>query len=242
MPKSGKTPDSSVNWDEVFPSEETEGRTTSGPPKRGDKKPLPNTISTVQLDDDWTVEEEAGLQKLLRRWRAKQPRDQYNDDLALAVGLLAGAWTQQGAKPDSKKEDRHPAKRYFVDRSHLDKEARAAIGRLLRRSEALDNHLRFLLAELFDGLPPHASFDGMPVARRIVFDRRSSGEPTETKLRNHHIASDYKRMITEQKLKPKRAIGKLCDKYGFKITVIKGALKANRELLSMPKKVGQKGR
>jgi hypothetical protein len=58
------------------------------------------------------------------------PDDEFDreelEDLKLAIGLLAGVWTQQGANP----ADRFPGKRYLS--GELEKQARQAIGRRTR--------------------------------------------------------------------------------------------------------------
>ena len=43
-------------------------------------------------------------------------------DLKLAIGLLTGAWTQEGANPKNKVEDRHPGKRRLE--GELERQAR----------------------------------------------------------------------------------------------------------------------
>ena len=111
------------------------------------------------------------------------PDDEYDrkelDDLILATGLLTGAWTQQGADPAKKKADRAPGKRYFT--GTLEKEAREAIGRLLRNKKPFDAALRYQLAELFDGFPPYSSFDAAPMARKIELE--FGGPASRTRLR-----------------------------------------------------------
>jgi hypothetical protein len=182
------------------------------------------------MDDvDWTSGDEERLQVMLKRARKRKSCDPENDDLALAISLLTGAWTYQGADPARKENDRHPAKRYFVDKSKLDKEAREAIGRLLRNRKPLNLTLRYQLAELFDGQEPYCSFDGQPMTRRIAFENRRSGEPTETKLRNLHLVSDYHDLI-ESGMPHKSAINQVCKKYGVSDTTVKKARRENPEL------------
>jgi hypothetical protein len=149
------------------------------------------------------------------------------DDLTIAIGLLTGAWTQQGANPESKEADRYPAKRY-ID-GELEREARHAIGRLLRKMKPLDPALRYQLAELFDGLPPYSSFDAAPMARRIVFENRRAGKPNETTLRNLHLASDYRDLI-EAGLPHQKAVNRICKKYGISDTAVKEARRSNPSL------------
>jgi hypothetical protein len=160
------------------------------------------------------------------------PDNEYNDedlfDLSLAIGLLTGAWTQQGLDPAKRDADRYPAKRYFS--AGLEKQAREAIGRLLRSKKPLDSTLRCQLAELFDGFEPYSSFDGQPVARRIAFEFRRAGIPNETKLRNLHLVSDYRALLLEG-VPRKRAVGRMCKKYGVSETLVKEACRTNPKLL-----------
>lgn len=159
------------------------------------------------------------------------PADEYDNeelkDLTLAIGLLTGAWTQQGANPKNKIADRFPAKRYFE--GDLEKDARAAIGRLLRNDKPLDSALRYHLAELFDGLGPHLSFDAAPIARAIVFENRRAGEPNEVALRDLHMVPQYWSLITAG-VERKRAVGQVCDRYGIKETAVKDAIRRNPSL------------
>ena len=159
------------------------------------------------------------------------PDDEYDrkelDDLILATGLLTGAWTQQGADPAKKKADRVPGKRYFT--GTLEKEAREAIGRLLRNRKPLDGALRYQLAELFDGLPPYSSFDAAPMARKIEFKNWRAGEPNEVTLRDLHLASDYRTLI-ETGTPRKQAIDQVCKKYGLSDTAVKEALRRSPAL------------
>jgi hypothetical protein len=159
------------------------------------------------------------------------PADEYDDeelkDLALAVGLLTGIWTQQGTDPKNKVADRFPAKRYME--GDLEKDARNAIGRLLRSQKPFNSALRYHLAELFDGLPPHLSFDAAPMARKIVFEYRRAGRLTEVALRDIHSVSEYWGLI-QAGTPHKRAVGIVCDKYGMKGTAVKDALRRNPRL------------
>jgi hypothetical protein len=162
-------------------------------------------------DDDYTPEE---IEDLTR-------------DLELATLLLTGAWTQEGADPLNKKDDRHPAKRYLE--GVLEKDAREAIGRLLRNRRPFDQSLRYRLAELFDGLPPHGSPDGSPMVREIVFTYRRTGRPKEVVLRNLHLATDYRRLI-EAGLPHKKAVDQVCKKYNVSDTTVKEARRNNPSL------------
>ena len=157
--------------------------------------------------------------------------DEYDEqelrDLALAIGLLTGAWTQQGVDPTNKPADHFPAKRYFE--GDLDKDARQAIGRLLRSQKPFDSALRYHIAELFDGLPPYLSFDAAPMARKIVFENRRAGKLIETALRDLHSVSDYWALI-QTGTPHKKAVGIVCDKYGIKDTAMKDALRRNPKL------------
>jgi len=162
----------------------------------------------------------------------KAGEDEYDrkelNDLTIAIGLLTGAWTQQGANPESKETDRYPAKRYFV--GELEGEARRAIGRLLRNRKPLDMALRYQLAELFDGLPPHSSFDSAPMKQELVFEQRRAGKPNDDiALRNLHLASDYRTLI-EAGTPRKKALGQICEKYDLKDTAVKEAVRCNPSL------------
>jgi hypothetical protein len=154
------------------------------------------------------------------------------DDLTIAIGLLTGAWTQQGATPESKEPDRYPAKRYLA--GELEGEARHAIGRLLRNRKPLDMALRYQLAELFDGLPPYSSLDAAPMARRIVFENRRAGQPAEVALRDLHLVSDYWRFrVGGRDHKPmvhQDALDEVCKKYDVSTTTVKDARKRNPQL------------
>ncbi|MCK1578578.1 hypothetical protein IVB03_03010 [Bradyrhizobium sp. 168] len=145
----------------------------------------------------------------------------------LAIGLLSGAWTQQGPNPKSKQTDRYPAKRYFE--GALELEARRAIGQLLRGSAPLDSAIRYQLAELFDGLPPHLSFDAAPMARKIVFENVRAGNPNEIKLRNLHLASEFRDLV-ERGTPRKKAMNEMCKKYGISDTAVKEARRASPSL------------
>jgi hypothetical protein len=157
--------------------------------------------------------------------------DEYDEqelkDLALAIGLLTGAWTQEGMDPKNKEADRFPGKRYLE--GDLERDARNAIGRLLRSQKPFDSALRYHLAELFDGLPPHLSFDAAPMARKIVFEHRRAGRLTEVALRDLHLVSEYWGLI-QAGTPHKRAVGIVCDKYGMKGTAVKDALRRNPRL------------
>jgi hypothetical protein len=183
-------------------------------------------------DDDWTPEEDEKLQAMLKRARERKPRDQERDDLILANGLLSGGLTKEGDGPKRKRGDKHPGKRYYLDKSKSDKEAREAVGRLLRNRKPLNLTLRYKLAELFDGLPPYVSFDEMPMARRIVFENRRAGEPKETKLRDLHLASDFWSLM-EQHVPRKKAVDSVCKKYGVGDTTVKEAIRKNLDLRPM---------
>jgi cold shock protein len=156
------------------------------------------------------------------------PDDEYNreelEDLKLAIGLLTGAWTQQGANPAKKKADRHPGKRYFE--GELEEKARQAIGRLLRNSKPLDSIVRYQLAELFDGLPPHQSFDAAPVARKIIFENRRAGRLVEVALRDLHLVSDYW-TFRSAGMVHQDALDEVCKKYGVSTTAVKDARRRN---------------
>jgi hypothetical protein len=183
--------------------------------------------------DNWTFEDEEKLQSLLERSgrrvaAAYNPANEYEakelEDLASAVGLLTGVWTQQGVDPKKKEADRFPAKRYLE--GEPEKRARQAIGRLLRNSKTLDSALRFHLAELFDELGPHLSFDAAPMERRLVFVGKSQG-PTDVTLRNLHMVSDYYVELAKIKVddrgRRKKARQIICKKYNISDTVLKDA-------------------
>lgn len=148
-------------------------------------------------------------------------------DLLLAIGLLTGAWTQEGAHPSKKKADKYPGKRYYA--GELEAEARQALGRLLRSNAPMDSAVRYHLAELFDGQGPHLSFDAAPMTRKITFTNRRAGEPIEVVLRDLHMVSEYWRLI-QAETPHKRAVGIVCEKYGVKETAVKVALRRNPRL------------
>ncbi len=159
---------------------------------------------------------------------AETPDQEYDreelSDLRHATMLLAGVWTQQGAKPN----DRFPNKRYIS--GELEQNARQAIGRLLRSENPLDRAIRFRLAELFDGMPPHSSPDSAPMVRTIVFafgraGTPKAGTPKEKQLRDLHLASDYRTLI-DAGMPRKKAIAELCSKYGVSDTVVGDALRS----------------
>ena len=151
-------------------------------------------------------------------------------DLKLAMALLTGAWTQEGANPKNKAEDRRPGKRQLE--GELERQAREAIGRLLRSRKPLRSTLRYYLAELFDGLPPYLSFEGGPLTRKIVFENRKAGQPKEIKLRNMHLAADYQELRAEpERLPHKKAVDRVCKKYGVSDTAVKEALRTNPDLV-----------
>ena len=160
---------------------------------------------------------------------AWSPDDEYDQaewrDLELALALLLGAWALQ----DRNDMRIPPDKRYLEDKSPQDREAREAIGRLLRSKKMLDTHLRNQLAELFDGGPPHSSFDGAPMARRITFEARRAGKMNETALRYLHIADDY-RHLREAGTPHKETVWHICEKYDVKETTVKEARRAYPQL------------
>jgi hypothetical protein len=162
------------------------------------------------------------------------PDDEYNkaeiEDLKLALALLSGEWTQEGGKSNQK----FPDKRYLEDKSPRDHAARKAIGRLLRSKKPLDSHIRNQLAELFDGEPPHSSFDAAPMARRIVFQGRRAGKRNETALRYLQIADRYGQLRSEDKTH-KWAVGEICEKFNVKETLVKKALRAYPQLRGVQK-------
>jgi hypothetical protein len=104
---------------------------------------------------DWTVDDEERLRKAMGRSVALQAQE--DRDLTLAIGLLTQLLTQGSTDPKKIAE----AKRYIE--KNLEKDARAAIGRLLRNKKPLDRALRYHLAELFDGkalIPPSGKTRG----------------------------------------------------------------------------------
>jgi hypothetical protein len=187
------------------------------------------------MASDWTEEDQKRVDDILERFRARQSIDPEEQDYKLSIMLLTGVWTQEGMDPKKKKADRYPAKRYL--QGDLEKQAREAIGRLLRSSAPLDSGIRYYLAELFDGLGPHLSFDAAPMPRQIVFQNRSSGEPGEVALRDLHLVSDYEKLIGEGMLH-KTAIAQVCEKYGVSPTTVKDARKRRektvKKLLDRP--------
>jgi hypothetical protein len=163
--------------------------------------------------------------------------DALTNDLRLASLLLTGTWTEEGADPQNKRDDRYPGKRYLE--GNLEREAREAIGRLLRNKWPLDHSLRYRLAELFDGLPPYTSPDGAPMAREVVFAHRRAGRPKEIILRDLHLATDYRRLV-EDGLPHKRAVDQVCKKYNVSDTTVKEARRNNPSLAqrAVKKRIG----
>ena len=180
------------------------------------------------MADDWTEDDQKRVDGILERFRKRQSIDPEERDYRLAINLLTGVWTQEGMEPRKKKADRFPAKRYL--QGNLEKEARQAIGRLLRSQAPLDSGIRYYLAELFDGLGPHLSFDAAPMPRQIVFQNRSSGEPAEVALRDIHLVADYEKLREEGKVH-QVALNDVCKKYGVSTTTVKDARKRRKETI-----------
>jgi hypothetical protein len=182
-------------------------------------------------DGNWTREDEERLQELLERSgrrvaAAYNPANEYDaaelKDLIWATALLTGEWSQKGSDPENREADRFPAKRYLE--GELETQARQAIGRLLRGTKPLDASLRLHLAELFDGLGPHSSFDAVPMERRLILGGKSNSQgPADVTLRDLHMVSDYYIELSKAGGVHKKARQAICKEYNISDTVLKEA-------------------